>query len=67
MPLAAPVRFKSHSPSPTLDQSDEAEASLSLGRYDIAVIGGGIGAVAGDAGKGAAIGASAGAVIDIID
>ncbi len=32
-----------------------------------AVIGGGIGAVAGDAGKGAAIGASAGAVIDIID
>ncbi|WP_201290975.1 hypothetical protein [Croceibacterium salegens] len=32
-----------------------------------AVVGAGIGAVAGDAGKGAAVGASVGAVVDIID
>ncbi len=32
-----------------------------------AVVGAGIGALAGDAGKGAAIGASVGTVVDIID
>ena len=42
-PLAAPVRFKYRAPSPTLIPTlDTVEVQLSLGRYDIAVIGGGI-------------------------